>query len=29
VFDGDLDGFVEAGVRWRKQREIAAAAVGN
>jgi peptide chain release factor 2 len=24
VFDGDIDGFVEAGVRWRKQREIAA-----
>jgi len=25
VFDGDIDGFIEAGVRWRKQREIAAA----
>jgi peptide chain release factor 2 len=24
VFDGDLDGFVEAGIRWRKQREMAA-----
>ncbi len=23
VFDGDLDGFIEAGVRWRKQREMA------
>jgi len=23
VFDGDLDGFVEAGIRWRKQREMA------
>jgi peptide chain release factor 2 len=22
VFDGDLDGFVEAGIRWRKQREM-------
>jgi peptide chain release factor 2 len=21
VFDGDIDGFVEAGIRWRKQRE--------
>ncbi|HEV2088937.1 MAG TPA: peptide chain release factor-like protein, partial [Cryptosporangiaceae bacterium] len=21
VFDGDIDGFIEAGVRWRKQRE--------
>jgi peptide chain release factor 2 len=25
VFDGDIDGFVEAGIRWRKQREIAGA----
>jgi peptide chain release factor 2 len=24
VFDGDLDGFVEAGIRWRKQREMTA-----
>jgi peptide chain release factor 2 len=24
VFDGDIDAFIEAGVRWRKQREIAA-----
>jgi peptide chain release factor 2 len=24
VFDGDIDGFVEAGIRWRKQREMAA-----
>jgi len=23
VFDGDLDGFIEAGIRWRKQREMA------
>ena len=22
VFDGDLDGFIEAGIRWRKQRQI-------
>jgi peptide chain release factor 2 len=22
VFDGDLDGFIEAGIRWRKQREL-------
>jgi peptide chain release factor 2 len=29
VFDGDIDSFVEAGVRWRKQREIAAAAAAN
>jgi peptide chain release factor 2 len=29
VFDGDIDSFIEAGVRWRKQREIAAAAVAN
>ena len=25
VFDGDIDGFIEAGVRWRKQREIGSA----
>ena len=24
VFDGDIDGFVEAGIRWRKQRELSA-----
>jgi peptide chain release factor 2 len=24
VFDGDIDGFIEAGIRWRKQREMAA-----
>jgi peptide chain release factor 2 len=24
VFDGDLDAFIEAGIRWRKQREMAA-----
>jgi peptide chain release factor 2 len=23
VFDGELDGFIEAGIRWRKQRELA------
>jgi len=22
VFDGDIDGFIEAGIRWRKQNEI-------
>jgi peptide chain release factor 2 len=22
VFDGDIDGFIEAGIRWRKQREM-------
>jgi peptide chain release factor 2 len=21
VFDGDIDGFIEAGVRWRKEQE--------
>jgi peptide chain release factor 2 len=26
VFDGDIDGFVEAGIKWRKQREREAAA---
>ena len=26
VFDGDIDGFIEAGIRWRKQREREAAA---
>ena len=25
VFDGDIDGFVEAGIRWRRQQERAAA----
>jgi peptide chain release factor 2 len=24
VFDGDIDPFIEAGIRWRKQRELAA-----
>jgi peptide chain release factor 2 len=24
VFDGDLDAFIEAGIRWRKQQEMAA-----
>ncbi|GAA2523674.1 peptide chain release factor 2 [Pilimelia columellifera] len=24
VFDGELDGFVEAGIRWRKQQQISA-----
>jgi peptide chain release factor 2 len=24
VFDGDLEGFIEAGIRWRKQREVGA-----
>jgi peptide chain release factor 2 len=23
VFDGDIDGFIEAGIRWRKQQELA------
>jgi peptide chain release factor 2 len=23
VFDGDLDDFIEAGIRWRKQTQIA------
>jgi peptide chain release factor 2 len=23
VFDGDLDGFIEAGIRWRKRRQMA------
>jgi peptide chain release factor 2 len=26
VFDGDIDGFIEAGIRWRKQREREAGA---
>jgi peptide chain release factor 2 len=26
VFDGDLDGFLEAGIRWRRGAEKAAAA---
>jgi peptide chain release factor 2 len=25
VFDGDLDGFIEAGIRWRKRREMSGA----
>jgi peptide chain release factor 2 len=28
VFDGDIDAFVEAGIRWRKQRQLAAAGQG-
>jgi len=24
VLDGDIDGFIEAGIRWRKQRQLAA-----
>jgi peptide chain release factor 2 len=24
VFDGDLDGFIESGIRWRRMREAAA-----
>ncbi len=28
VFDGDIDGFIEAGVRWRKEQEKAQAAAG-
>ena len=23
VFDGDIDGFIDAGIRWRKQAEKA------
>ena len=23
VFDGDIDGFIGAGIRWRKQQETA------
>jgi peptide chain release factor 2 len=26
VLDGDLDAFIEAGIRWRKQQENAGAA---
>jgi peptide chain release factor 2 len=26
VFDGDIDGFIEAGIRWRKQQQMAASA---
>ena len=26
VFDGDIDDFIEAGIRWRKSQEKAAAA---
>jgi peptide chain release factor 2 len=25
VFDGDIDGFIEAGIRWRKQRQLGVA----
>ena len=28
VFDGDIDPFIEAGIRWRKQRELAGAVAG-
>ena len=24
VFDGDIDGFLRAGIRWRKEQEMAA-----
>jgi peptide chain release factor 2 len=24
VFDGDIDGFIESGIRWRRTREAAA-----
>ena len=24
VFDGDIDGFIESGIRWRRTRETAA-----
>ena len=24
VFDGDIDGFIDSGIRWRKQQESAA-----
>ena len=26
VLDGDIDGFIEAGIRWRRQQETTAAA---
>jgi peptide chain release factor 2 len=26
VFDGDIDGFLQAGIRWRKEQEMAAEA---
>jgi peptide chain release factor 2 len=26
IFDGEIDAFIEAGIRWRKQRQLAAAA---
>lgn len=29
VFDGDIDGFLEAGIRWRKEEEKAAEAAAN
>jgi len=25
VFDGDIDGFIDAGIRWRRQRQQEAA----
>jgi peptide chain release factor 2 len=28
VFDGEIDSFIEAGIRWRKQRQLAAGAAG-
>ncbi|HEX6870774.1 MAG TPA: peptide chain release factor 2 [Micromonosporaceae bacterium] len=28
VFDGDIDQFIEAGIRWRKQRQMAASDAG-
>ena len=24
VFDGDIDGFIEAGIRWRHEQRVAA-----
>ncbi len=27
VFDGELDGFIEAGIRWRKQRQLSGEAI--
>jgi peptide chain release factor 2 len=26
VLDGEIDGFLEAGIRWRRQQQLAAAA---
>jgi hypothetical protein len=25
VFDGDIDGFIESGIRWRRTSEVASA----